>query len=398
MSYIFSRSTQSVQPDYAAATKAGATVALNAEDPDLPNQIARARANGQNPAIWLPSHTEQDPQQYAARMAGLVSRYGPSAILPNIEIEGQGENVGWSKQMMDAFGKYYPPGSTKLDVVVEGSKPQGMFDYKPYLPYGDVVVESFWGDMSQRDPNQMRQILMDSGVPPDKINLLLAPGQQEYQGGGKTSAYTLDDMKPEQLATFLTNYQKNFHTPYEGRTDTQPMTTPGQRRTLQQTPGQLPTLTHQAALNAAAAANRAASRVTPSRLDAWSNPAAQAQARRQLAAQQMPVGRGVDAVQMLQDYKTVQDRNLAALAPARAAAGWDYDVRTAPSDRALAPTRPGTTAQVPGGAWTQQPNTLPRVAPRTAAPAATPRYTATAPRPTPRPAARPPVRRPPPRR
>jgi hypothetical protein len=208
VAYIFSRSTASTQPDYAAIQESGATVALNAEDPHLAEQIQRARENGMNPAIWIPAHTGQDPIEYARKMASLVQHYGPSAILPNVETQGEGASgSAWSHQMMAEFSRYVPQGTIDLSVVVEPNKTGDVYDYSAYTQYGGgAVAEAFSGDMKSKwDPQHIHDVLAAAGVPEDKINVLLAPGQ-EPGSVGNYSAYTWDDMNPEQQRTFLQNY------------------------------------------------------------------------------------------------------------------------------------------------------------------------------------------------
>lgn len=213
MAYVFSRASDSVAPDYGKIAQSGATVALNAEDPNIAAEIQKARDAGCKVAIWIPAHQDQDPVAYGKQMAGLVQYYRPDAILPNVEgAQGKASSGGsaWSSAMMGEFSRYVRPGSVRLDVVTEPGETD--FDYKPYLNFGGGVVnESFTGDMKFKNPEEMRQKLIDAGVPEDRINMLLAPGQ-EYNGPGTFSAYTWDDMSPAQQNQFLTKYAATYGT------------------------------------------------------------------------------------------------------------------------------------------------------------------------------------------
>jgi len=193
-----------VQPDYKTLASQGVTVALSADDPDLKNQLARARENGMNPAIWIPATSGADPKAYAQKMASIVQTYGPSSIIPNVEADGKGyagtKGYSWSDEMMAEYSRYVPQGSgPPLSVSVMGEKD---FNYGAYLNYGgDVQVETFGSKLTDhKDVNALHANLLDSGVPEDKITMLLAPGQDPQGWKGRTAAYTLDDMNPQQLA------------------------------------------------------------------------------------------------------------------------------------------------------------------------------------------------------
>jgi hypothetical protein len=206
---IYSRSTESVQPDYKTLAAKGVTVALNANDPHLAEQVARARENGMNPAIWIPAGTGADPAAYAQKMAAIVQQYKPSSIIPNIEQDGKGyegsKGWNWSAQMMAEYQKYVPAGSgPPLSVSVMGEKD---FNYKPYIDYGgNVQAETFGAKTSDhKDVDAMRQTLLDAGVPENRITMLLAPGQSAQNWKGSTAGYTLDDMSPQQLSQMQNN-------------------------------------------------------------------------------------------------------------------------------------------------------------------------------------------------
>jgi len=225
MAYVFSRSTDSVKPDYGGIAQSGATLALNSEDPHLAQALADARAAGAKVAIWIPAHQGQDATAYGRNMAALVQKYKPDAILPNIEgAQGKASSGGtqWSQNMMNSFQQYVQPGSVHLDVVTEPGEKD--FNYRPYLNFGGGVVnEAFTGDMKFKDPDVMRQQLIDAGVPPDRINMLLAPGQKPGANtGGNFSAYTWDDMKPAEQQAFLQAYRQGGY----NRNVTAPTTTP----------------------------------------------------------------------------------------------------------------------------------------------------------------------------
>jgi hypothetical protein len=195
-----------VQPDYKTLAAQGVTVALSADDPDLANQVARARANGMNPAIWIPATSGSDPTAYGQKMAGIVQKYGPSSIIPNVEADGKGgpgsKGYNWSDQMMAEYSKYVPQGKgPPLSVSVMG---EDDFNYDPYLKYGgDVQVETFGSKLTdQKDVDALHARLLARGIPEDKITMLLAPGQSAQGWTGKTAGYTLDDMSPQQYAQF----------------------------------------------------------------------------------------------------------------------------------------------------------------------------------------------------
>lgn len=226
MAYVFSRDTSSVRPDYAQIAQSGATIALNFEDKNLREEMQRARDAGAKVAIWIPAHNDQDPVRYGQQMASIVQYLKPDAILPNIEAQGKVSRGGdvWSDRMMQEFTKYVPAGSIPLSVVTEPGEKD--FNYKPYLNFGGGVVnEAFTGDMTHWDPDKARQNLIDAGVPPDRINMLLAPGQKPGANTGQFSAYTWDDMKPEQQAAFLQDYAKAAGAGFKSTTGYTPPTT-----------------------------------------------------------------------------------------------------------------------------------------------------------------------------
>lgn len=211
--YVFSRDTNSVEPDYASIAKAGATVALNAYDTRLPEQVAKARQAGAQVAIWIPHHDETtNPTAYAQQMASIVQTYKPDSIIPNVE----GSNTQqWSTDMMNEFQKYVAPGSVRMDVAVEPHQANWAFNYQPYLNFGGgVVAESFGADpkTDRWDPQQIHDYLAQQGVPEDKINVLLAPGQQGATGGNY-SLYTLDDAPGQNLNTWLDQYATQNRAP-----------------------------------------------------------------------------------------------------------------------------------------------------------------------------------------
>jgi len=239
MAYVFSRSTDSVRPDYGAIAQSGATIALNAEDPKLQQAISDARSAGAKVAIWIPAHQGQDATQYGQYMASLVQHYQPDAILPNIEgAQGKASSGGnkWSSDMMNSFQQYVQPGSVKLDVVTEPGEKD--FNYKPYLDFGGGVVnEAFTGDMQHKNVDQMRQQLIDAGVPPERINMLLAPGQDPGRSGN-FSAYTWDDMNPQQQQDFLHLYSTALNNaPYKPATGYQSPAGPAGPQTYQKPGG-----------------------------------------------------------------------------------------------------------------------------------------------------------------
>jgi hypothetical protein len=198
---VYSRSTASVQPDYKTLAAQGVTVALSADDPHLAEQIARARENGMNPAIWIPATNGADATEYGKKMAGIVQQYQPSSIIPNVEADGKGyagsKGYNWSNEMMAEYAKYVPKGTgPPLSVSVMGEKD---FNYNAYLNYGgDVQAETFDGKMNHKNVDQVRADLLAAGVPENKITMLLAPGQSPQNWKGQTAGYTLDDMNPDQ--------------------------------------------------------------------------------------------------------------------------------------------------------------------------------------------------------
>lgn len=293
MAYVFSRLTSSVQPDYAKIAASGAIIALNAEDPQIAQQIAAARQAGAKVAIWLPAHQGQDPVAYGRHMAALAQYYKPDAVLPNIEgAQGKASSGGsqWSNAMMGEYAKYMRPGDVKLDVVTEAGETD--FDYKPYLNFGGGVVnEAFYrgahGPQDYADAEKMRQKLIDAGVPPDRINMMLAPGQKPTPGlGGNFSAYTWDDMSPSQQSQWLQQYQDGGGANNGGYS-------------------QLPSSTP---VGSSADPNQPEYNQVPTpkngyeQLDDAHNPAAQAYARAALAKNGVHVPPGADAAAMWRDW------------------------------------------------------------------------------------------------
>jgi hypothetical protein len=169
-----------------------------ANDPHLAQALANAAAHGVKAGIWIPAGNEGDPVKYAQNIKALQLKYGNVAIIPNIEQTGKGysgsSGWAWNQKMMDTLKQLGVP--PNMQVAVMGN--QDDFNYKAYTSNGvHVTAEAFGAKTSDTyDPAKIRQRLIDNGVPPDMIDVMLAPG---HGGKGGNSVFTVDDLKDDQL-------------------------------------------------------------------------------------------------------------------------------------------------------------------------------------------------------
>jgi hypothetical protein len=234
-----------------------------------------------------------------------------------------------------------------LGVVTEPGETD--FNYRPYLNFGgEVVNEAFLGDMTHVNPDLIKQKLIDAGVPQDRINILLAPGQAPgSRTGSNFSAYTWDDMKPEEQRAFLSAYRQGggyrppggpgYQTPtiptsswqrYGRPTPTRPLSQgpapnqlpPSATNPQLKTVGQAPPISRTGPIGAPP---RTVGKLPPRPENAGfvqvtdaMNPQAQAYGRARLAQHGIQVRKNEDAARMWRDYsaKLVAARNVAASA------------------------------------------------------------------------------------
>jgi hypothetical protein len=173
-------------------------VVFAANDPHLAEALKNAAAHGVKAGVWIPAGGEGDPVAYARKIKALQQTYGNVPIIPNIEATGKGYagSAGWqwSQKMMDELRRLGVP--PNMQVAVMGN--QDDFNYKAYTSAGvHVTAEAFGASTSDTyDPAKIRQRLIDNGVPPDMVDVMLAPG---HNGKGGNSLFTLDDMNDAQL-------------------------------------------------------------------------------------------------------------------------------------------------------------------------------------------------------
>lgn len=171
---------------------------FSASDPHLKEALKNAAAHGVKAGIWIPAGGEGDPKAYAQKIKALQTTYGNVPIIPNIEQTGKGyagsKGWQWSQTMMDELKRLGVPPS--MQVAVMGN--QDDFNYKAYTNNGvHVTAEAFGAKTSDmNDPAKIRQRLIDNGVPPDMIDVMLAPG---HNGKGGNSVFTVDDLRDDQL-------------------------------------------------------------------------------------------------------------------------------------------------------------------------------------------------------
>ena len=178
---------------------------FSADDPHLDAALKNAAAHGVRAGIWIPAGGEGDPIAYARKIKGLQQTYGNVTIIPNIETTGKGyagsKGWQWSQTMMNELKRLGVP--PNMQVAVMGN--QDDFNYKAYTSNGvHVTAEAFGAKTSDTyDPAKIRQRLIDNGVPPDMIDVILAPG---HSGKGGNSVFTVDDLRDDQLQPGMYSY------------------------------------------------------------------------------------------------------------------------------------------------------------------------------------------------
>jgi len=165
-------------------------------DPALGAVLARARALGANPGIFIetPYAEQLSPQAYAQRAVNLANQYGVNMIVPDIEGAMSHGGPGspswvWSQQAAQAIRQMAP----NLQVAMTTEHAQDM-NYGAWTGIGaNIWGQSYAGDMAPFDPNETYQHLLQAGVPADRASVVLAPGQS-FQGPAG-AAFSLDLMQ-----------------------------------------------------------------------------------------------------------------------------------------------------------------------------------------------------------
>jgi hypothetical protein len=199
-SWAFVRAGESFpgnHPDYAQLRGYGAAGALwDPDDANVAAGIANSRAEGFATGIWLVPNQNESPQAFAERAADAIGRYHPDKVVLDIEAIGKGyagsPGWRWSDEMMNAFS-HLQPNPPPLAVTVEPL--QDDFNYAAYTSRGaEVWPQSYLGDMTPRDPQDVIDRVVANGVPRNLVVPVLGPNQLDGYNGPH-NLYTADDIQ-----------------------------------------------------------------------------------------------------------------------------------------------------------------------------------------------------------
>lgn len=174
-SYALVRNSTSLPGNQAPAGVAQAAL-YSADDP-LAQQNVQANGGG----FWVPSHTNETAQAYAARVNALRAANPGAAIMLDIEGEGKGypgsTGYQWTQDVMAQAG------SGPVSVTVPGGG-EDDFNYAPFVQSGGTIWIQTYGATANdlMDPAQRYQMMLDRGIPANQIGLMLMPGQQPVPG------------------------------------------------------------------------------------------------------------------------------------------------------------------------------------------------------------------------
>jgi cell wall-associated NlpC family hydrolase len=146
--------------------------------------------------LWLVPHQNESPQAFAQRAADAITRYQPDKVVLDIESIGKGYagSTGWrwSDDMMNALSRLQP-NPPPLAVTVEPL--QDDFNYAAYTSRGaEVWPQSYLGDMTPRDPQEVIDRVVANGVPRNLVVPVLGPNQLDGYNGPH-NLYTADDIQ-----------------------------------------------------------------------------------------------------------------------------------------------------------------------------------------------------------
>ena len=193
--YGFVRDSAST-PDYGLLNAAGYNgILFHANDPNLGEAIAGARAAGmQSVGIWAPANLE-DASTFAHRLADL-DQYKPDIVVPDVEIEGKGYPGTPQWSYSDEFARIYrrlvPDQKWAVTVIPN----QDDFNYGAYTSRGAEVWPQTYGATYDTtfDPKSVVDRVAANGVDPRLINPVLAPNQSG-DGLHHFASYALDDFQ-----------------------------------------------------------------------------------------------------------------------------------------------------------------------------------------------------------
>jgi hypothetical protein len=184
-------------PDYTQLRGYGASGVLwDPDDPTTAAGIASSHGAGLAAGLWLVPHQNESPQAFAQRAADAISRYHPDKVVLDIEAIGKGyagsSGWRWSEDMMNAFSRLQP-NPPPLAVTVEPL--QDDFNYAAYSKRGaEVWPQSYLGDMTPRDPQEVVDRVVSNGVPRNLVVPVLGPKQLDAYNGPH-QIYTADDIQ-----------------------------------------------------------------------------------------------------------------------------------------------------------------------------------------------------------
>lgn len=168
-------------PGNAAPAGAAAAAMYNADDPLAAQNLA---ASGGKAGVWVPTHTNETAQQYAARVIALAGQ-NPGQIMLDIEGEGKGyPGTAGYQFTQDVYAALNAAGvKVPVSVTVPGGG-EDDFNYSPIVQSGGTVwIQCYGADASQvMDPKTRYDMMIARGVPANQIGLMLMPGQQPIPG------------------------------------------------------------------------------------------------------------------------------------------------------------------------------------------------------------------------
>lgn len=180
--WVFAVNLPSTYPDYAAMKANNAGLVVVADDPNAQLLIDGARAHGIPVAIQVNAPNGISPEEYAARVAEAKSKWNPDRLVLDIEGPGKGYegSAGWNWSAQAAPLIAQAAGGTPSAVTMEPN--QDDYNYAAYTTaLGSTTQfwpQSYFGDMTQVDPDKVVQTLVDNGVNAANIIPVLAPGQK----------------------------------------------------------------------------------------------------------------------------------------------------------------------------------------------------------------------------
>jgi hypothetical protein len=184
-------------PDFSQLRLYGASGVLwDPDDASASAGMASSHAADFKTGVWLVPRQNESAHAFAQRAADAIRRYDPDKVVLDIEAIGKGYEGSrgwrWSEDMMAAFSSLQPD-PPPLAVTVEPL--QDDFNYAAYTSRGaQVWPQSYLGDMTPRNPDEVVDRVVANGVAPDLVVPVLGPNQLGAYDG-LHNIYTADDIQ-----------------------------------------------------------------------------------------------------------------------------------------------------------------------------------------------------------